>query len=259
MRAELITLPIQALAILQQQSVWNISRIIVGKNNTSHEIVNDTLKVFYPKGSYSPSKTPQGGIGFFASPVKIFPEEEVVLEYQVYFNETFNPVYGGKLPGLFIGRKKDFTGASGGRRKQHSASIRMAWRKDLVGEVYIYNNEINDGLQYLEGFVRNGRYGDSIWRGVFKFEKGIWNNVRMRVKLNDESKQNGELEVEVNGVNKRYDTMVWRSKKEVNITAILFETFFGGSTEKYSTPVDTYSYFREVRVSKLPSVIADVE
>jgi hypothetical protein len=249
MRRELITLP---LTLLQNQSVWNIVRVAI--RTTNYEVVNETLKVYYPKGSYSPSKMPQGGVGFFASPKNIFPSEEVTLKYQVYFNETFNPVYGGKLPGLFLGvgaRRKDFTGASGGRQANNSASIRMAWRENMIGEVYLYVPREVQSNEYekLQGFVRNGKYGDSVWRGAFKFEKGVWNNVTIRAKLNDvnESK-NGELEVEINGVNERYNKMVWRTSERLHITAILFESFFGGSTEKYATPVDTYTYFRNVQI-----------
>lgn len=246
---EFITLP---LSLLQNQSVWNIIRLVI--RTTNYEVVNETLKVYYPKGSYSPSKTPQGGVGFFASPKNIFPSEEVTLKYQVFFNETFNPVYGGKLPGLFLGmgtRRKDFTGASGGRQSKTSASIRMAWRKDMIGEVYLYvPREVqSDEYKNLTGFVRNGKYGDSVWRGAFKFEKGVWNNVSIRAKLNDvDGTGTGELEVEVNGVNERYNKMVWRTLERMSITAILFETFFGGSTEKYATPVDTYTYFRNVQI-----------
>jgi hypothetical protein len=260
MKSELITLPIQVLALLQNQmsnaAVWNISKIIIGKNNKNHEIVNgDTLKVLYPKGSYSPSKMPQGGIGFYASPREVFPSKEVVLKYEVYFNNTFNPVYGGKLPGLYIGSltARDFKGASGGKYSNTSASIRIAWRKNLIGEAYLYVPRLYqlEGFERLPGFVRNGKYGDSIWRGAFKFEKELWNKVTIRVKLNDVSKANGELEIDINGGNQRYNEIVWRTNEDVGLREIIFETFFGGSTIKYATPVDTHSYFRNVQIQAL--------
>jgi hypothetical protein len=249
MRVDWITLPMQALAVLQTPSIWNIKKVIIGGNNA--KVLNDTLRVYYPKGSYSPSRTPQGGIGFFASPKNIFPAEEVELKYEVYFNETFNEVYGGKLPGLFVGVGNNFNGASGGKESNRSASIRMAWRKNLIGEAYVYvpRKGVNGDLQSIQGFVENGRYGDSLWRGEFKFERGVWNNVRIRVKLNTFGVEaNGELEVEVNGVIRKYDKIVWRTMSEAKLTAIIFATFFGGSTVKYATPVDTYSYFRNVQI-----------
>lgn len=251
MRSEWVTLPMQALAVLQTPSIWNIKKVIIGRNNA--KVLNDTLRVYYPKGSYSPSRTPQGGIGFFASPKDYFPSEEVELRYEVYFNETFNPVYGGKLPGLFMGVGDNYTGASGGKESNKSASIRMAWRKNLIGEAYVYvpRKGVNGDLQSIQGFVENGRYGDSLWRGEFKFERRVWNNVRIRVKLNDVKlgvEANGELEVDVNGVIRKYDKIVWRTMQDVYLNAIIFETFFGGSTIKYATPVDTYTYFRNVQV-----------
>jgi hypothetical protein len=68
--------------------------------------------------SYKPSTTPVGGIGFKASPPSIFLGEDVVLRYQVAFDDSFEPVRGGKLPGLFVANgtsAADQQGASGAR------------------------------------------------------------------------------------------------------------------------------------------------
>lgn len=89
------------------------------KNDGNNKIVNNPVKskkdavleVTYPKGSINPQGSPQGGIGFYAQPIKLRKEAKlVVLEYQVYFPKKFNFVKGGKLPGLYGGHQ----GCSGG-------------------------------------------------------------------------------------------------------------------------------------------------
>lgn len=263
MKTDLIQLPLYWLSTLsvEPRSPWNIVKVAFGKNNTNHQVLNnDTLKIFYPRGSYSPSKIPQGGVGFFASPRNVFMSEEVILRYEMFWNDTFNPVLGGKLPGLFLGkgtRAKDTQGASGGKYNANSASVRMAWRKEsgsgIPGEAYVY---LPKGLQtdaYYKSpsLIENGMYGDSLWRGLFTFYKGVWNNVTMRVKLNQINKLDGELEVAVNGVYHHIENLVWRTSADVFVNSIIFETFFGGSSIKYATPIDTWSYFRNVYVQSL--------
>jgi len=249
----MLNLSIALLATLQAVSVWNIVRISFGKDNRNHKIIgNDTLEVFYPKGIYTPSVQPQGGIGFFASPRDVFPLNHVLLEYSVFFNETFDPVLGGKLPGLFLStgtKKKDMVGATGGKRTNVSSSIRMAWRTDtndrksIEAEVYAYLPESIG--------KKNGIYGDSLWRGQLQFEKGIWNNVSIRVKLNDYLKINGELEVSINNRTKMYTEGIFKTNSKVMITAILFQTCFGGGSVEYATPTDQWVYFRDMKISKM--------
>ena len=57
----------------------------------------------YPKGSFKPSATPKGGISFYApgpKNVDLTTAAEATLSYSVLFEEGFDFVKGGKLPGL---------------------------------------------------------------------------------------------------------------------------------------------------------------
>ena len=93
-------------------SIWNITNIFFGQEN--YQVLTNTtdttgttgttgiLQVYYPKGSSSPSKLPVGGFGFFSTPNEIHNARDVTLEYSVMFDKSFNPVLGGKLPGLYI-------------------------------------------------------------------------------------------------------------------------------------------------------------
>ena len=74
----------------------------------SHPYVNApdgvySIKAFYPKGSYNPSGTPRGGLSFYApGPVSVdlTTAKEATLSYSVLFEDGFDFVMGGKLPGL---------------------------------------------------------------------------------------------------------------------------------------------------------------
>jgi hypothetical protein len=258
MKTALITLPLYLLSNFVNYNSWNIVRIAFGRNTKNHETV---LKVFYPKGSYSPSKNPIGGIGFFASPKEIFMANEVLFKYQVFFDKTFNPVFGGKLPGLFIGKgtnKKDMVGASGGKHYETS-SCRIAWRENLTAEAYIYVPPQQHSNYYkIPNLVENKKFGDSLWRGSFSFYKNTWNNISIRLKTNtfinnlDKPKPNydGELEITINNITQSFNQLLWRTQPEYNINSIIFETFFGGSDAKTATPSDTWTYFKNIQIQR---------
>lgn len=260
MRLNWLTLPFTAITTLQNSSVWNIQKIGWGKNNQNHRVLEDgSLKVFYPQGSYSPSKFPQGGIGFYASPESIFPAEDVMLTYEVRFDDTFNPVLGGKLPGLFLSEgvgKEYMKEASGGLKSNTTASLRISWRKDFAGEAYVYiPDEQSDEYQNIPNLIQNDAYGDSLWRGLLQFQPNSWNYVCIRIKLNSfdsngNPNQNGIVEVKINDARYRFSKLVWRTNSETSLSAIMFSTFFGGSTSKYATPIDTWTYFRNMRIQK---------
>lgn len=260
MRLNWFTLPFTAITTLQNSGIWNISKIGWGKDNQNHQILNDgSLKVFYPEGSYTPSKFPQGGIGFYASPQDVFPATDLILSYNVKFDETFQPVLGGKLPGLFFSEgtdKKYMREASGGNHNNNTASLRIVWRKDFAAEAYVYLPK-NQSSEYQEipNLIQNNDFGDSLWRGLFQFQQNTWNKIMFRVKLNTFDKDgnpdyNGILEICINEQRQRFTKLVWRTNPSTSITAILFSTFFGGGSTKYATPVDTWTYFKDFRVKK---------
>lgn len=274
MKSTLITFPLYVLSNLSNfnstRDNWNIVKPIFGTNINNHEIITcnnsylsckkneEVIKIFYPNGSYSPSKLPVGGIGFFASPEKIFMTNQVIFKYQVYFDNTFDPNLGGKLPGLFIGNgtgKYNMIGASGGKH-YNTSSCRIAWRNNLTAEAYIYiPPQQHPNFYNISNLVLNPRYGHSLWRGLFQFYKYIWNNVSIRLKTNSFTNSlpnyDGELEITINNVTQNFNQLLWRTDREYNINSIIFETFFGGSQPKTATPIDTWSYFKNISIKKI--------
>lgn len=267
-------LPFTLISNLQNSSLWNISKIAWGHNNKNHQILynqsnfqsdsftqpnHDILKVFYPKDSYSPSKNPQGGLGFYANLQNIFPANDVTLSYQLKFDDSFDPVLGGKLPGLFLSKgtnKKYMKDASGGKHSNYASSIRLCWKQNFSAEAYLYiPSEQSPEFLSIPNLIRNNIYGYSLWRGSFQFKPLVWNNITIRIKLNSFDKSNnplsnGLLTIIINDIQQSFDKLIWRSDKSISITAILFSTFFGGSTIEYATPNNTWTYFKNMSITK---------
>jgi hypothetical protein len=130
----------------------------------------------------------------------------------------------------------------------------MMWRTDGMGELYTYlppSFEANKKVCDIPPFSEcNPTYGASIARGSFKFARGAWTTVAMRVKLNDVGKENGELQLWANGKSMfSVSGLVMRTTESARIWGNQFQTFFGGSTEEWSTPFDQYTYTADLTMA----------
>ncbi|EJD35383.1 hypothetical protein AURDEDRAFT_130652 [Auricularia subglabra TFB-10046 SS5] len=208
----------------------------------------------YPKGSYKPSGDIVGGFGFYFSGPSGFSFEnadEILFSYSVYFPADFPWVMGGKLPGPFGGANQDIAeGCSGGRQdgRNKCFSLRLMWRADGDGEIYAYLPELpeNDSPMNLTGSVKDPTYGLSIARGTFKFAAGQWTVVAQRVRMNQLGAKDGELELWVNGESVIHATgLSIRVDNATTFRGIHAQTFFGGSTAQWATPIDAHAWFAD--------------
>jgi hypothetical protein len=218
---------------------WNITKI-GHANETLYSVdcCKNILSVTYPAGSYKPSASIPGGLGFYASPHKYFPSDAVTLQYLVKFSDNFEWVKGGKLPGLYLGKQ----GASGGRFSTEAASVRIMWRRGGEAEAYVYLPE--DTVQppaysQTTDIIYNKGKGDSLWRGRFKLDKTNWNQISIVIKPN-------LLIVSINNVQKSTE-INWSN---LVAAGIIFDTFFGGNDATWATPVTTKSYFKDLQLLK---------
>lgn len=109
---------------------------------------------FYSEGSHN---------GVLTSGAK-----EVLFSYSIYFENGFDFVKGGKLPGLYGGTNIDVAkSCSGGRQdgRDECFSARMMWRTDGAGEFYnYYPTSIQQGNGYCQTApysICDTTYGDS--------------------------------------------------------------------------------------------------
>jgi hypothetical protein len=251
----------------------NITKFIFGQQN--YEILNNTttsnnttlnntvssltnakvLKVYYPAGSYSPSKLPIGGIGLYSTNDNLKNATDVTLSYSVKFDKTFDPVLGGKLPGLYI-NKNGYKGGSGGKHTNNT-SCRIAWRANFSAEAYVYlpkDTKQHDDY-YTQDLIENKIYGDSLWRHQFQFHPTDWNNVTLHIRLNtfNQSTPNydGVIRLTINNTTMEFSRLIWTTQVNYRIQTIIFETFFGGSSPKAATPHDTWSYFKDIKIDNI--------
>lgn len=123
---------------------------------------------------------------------------------------------------------------SGGRHKEGGWSVRLMWRTGGAGEMYTYlptSFSANLAQCRVPPFsTSNPTYGTSVGRGSFFFQPGDWTTVVQRMRLNDASQENGELEVIVNGQSKiNVSGLVLRSSGAGRIRGMQIQTFFGGT------------------------------
>ncbi|KAI0085970.1 hypothetical protein BDY19DRAFT_895782 [Irpex rosettiformis] len=206
---------------------------------------NAALQLFYPAGSINPESQPQGGADFYASPIDISKAKNVTLEYSVFFPADFDWVLAGKLPGLYGGH----SGCSGGNDARSCFSTRLMWRAEGAGELYLYAPKDKQTKALCSAppqSVCDQEYGLSISRGSFNFASGAWTHVKQTVTLNTPGGQDGGFVLDVNGqeVMRRADVFY----RDAAVLPRRCPSFFGGHEEKYASPRDQYTWFKDFAI-----------
>lgn len=233
----------------------------------SHDFVSapdgkKAMQARYPKGSYTFTHQPQGGLSFYApgpSSVDLSTAKEATFGYSVYFEAGFAFNKGGKLPGIYGGNSEELAiGCSGGSRSSACFSARLMWRGEGAGEFYTYLPPFTDArfaanskqCNVAPASDCNPTYGASIGRGAFKFTTGAWTTVSERVRLNDVGKANGELELFVNGQSViNVKGLILRDSSAGRMRGIQMQTFFGGSSPDFASPKTQNAYFSDFSVA----------
>ncbi|KAJ6591090.1 hypothetical protein DFH09DRAFT_1138541 [Mycena vulgaris] len=224
------------------------------------------MEATYPQGSYNPSHQPRGGFSFYAPgppSLDFTTAKELTFGYSVMFTAEFQWNQGGKLPGIYGGdNATTATACSGGRRDPTCFSARLMWRANGAGELYTYlpdpsdpNFAANEKVCKIPNSECNPTYGASIARGAFSFTPGEWTMVSERVKLNTAGQTDGELELFVGGKSVISAVgIILRDNAEGRMRGLQVETFFGGSTADWASPVDQQAYFSDFSVAILATL-----
>ncbi|TBU29332.1 hypothetical protein BD309DRAFT_357697 [Dichomitus squalens] len=229
----------------------------------THDVVNapdgvPSIQAKYPKGSFKPSAQPRGGISFYApgpDNVDLTTAAEATLSYTVLFEDGFDFVKGGKLPGLYGGNSdSEAIGCSGGRRDDGCFSARFMWRPEGAGELYTYlppDSPENKAVCNVPPKSEcNDVFGASVGRGSFSFTPGTRTTIGQRVKLNDVGQANGELELFVDGKSMfTVPGLVLRTADSGRIRGIQMQSFFGGNDASWATPKDQNVFFGDFSVA----------
>ena len=192
------------------------------------------LRVAYPKGSVGPD---QGGVSWR---FRLGDHEAVELRYTVCFEDGFEFVKGGKLPGL-CGGPKTITGGDAVNGLD-GFSVRLMWRKDGRGQAYVYHMH------------QPSKYGDEFdFPEDFRFVPGRPVTLRMRVEMNAPGKKNGQFRIWADDrLMLEKAGLQWRLGSAYGVDSILFNTFHGGSGAEWAPSRDVHARFTgfEVRLMR---------
>lgn len=188
------------------------------------------MRTHMEEGAYVREKKEIRGAGF---DTRTLSASHAVLTYDLRFKPGFDPVKGGKLPGLMAGDSP-----SGHKKANNGITARMMWRRDAQGELYLYYPDMEKS------------HGDSIGRGNFYFDtSGEWHRIKQEVKLNDIGQKNGfikvwyddDLVIEANDLR-------LRTKDSVYIEGIMHTIFFGGGNDSWAAARDEWVDTRNFKI-----------
>jgi len=240
-----------ALELKNDMSDWRAGK------SSNVKASSKEISVSFPRGVWAS----RGGCNLKFKPVGFADAETVELRYDVYVPRDFQFVKGGKLGiGMNIGA------GTGGHEWTNDGSFRLMWRRggQLVGYLYLpqsigkYEPE-NPSCPLLraqpKAFIEaiSGK-APSAGLDVFRFTKrklwltkGKWNAIRIRAVMNQPGKDDGTLEIELNG-----ETMstpiTWRGKKTDRFEQLQLACWFGGGDRSYAPTKDEELKIRDVRV-----------
>lgn len=214
---------------------WGTASSIEGVADGKASIIIDpiqgkTLRIKYPTGLSNTGKS-QWKLNLGKN------YDELYVSYRLKFNDDFDFVKGGKLPGLAGG-----TANAGGVKPNgyDGWSARMMWRDAgrLVQYVYHPDQPKDTGEDLDWGFYAT---------------PGNWYQVETRVKMNTPKLHDGIIESWVNGVKVLTRTNLrFRDISDLGIDIFYFSTFFGGSDPSWAPLKDEYAYFDDFIISEKP-------
>lgn len=196
-------------------------------------------------------------------PTGVFPATQCRATFSVWVADNFpwektpGKSIGGKFGGFRIG-----TGvASGARYSTTGASYRLTFHEQGGLTGYLYPAMKSAFVGRKASWKRQDQSMDvqrvsvissgvTVWykNDELALKKGQWNTVDMFLRLNTPGKYDGVMELTVNGVKKRLDTVRYRYDS-AKINSFHLSTFFGGSTTKFAPPQDTTVWFADYAFS----------
>jgi len=199
---------------------------------------NMALRVDYPAGGVGPSETGTQWPIRFADFNGTIPAtyDSLYLRYYVYFEDGFDFVKGGKLPGFMGGG--DSWSRSGGNQPDgtNGWTMRFMWRTGGAAVVYAY---------LPPGKYKEGDWGTDISLNR-NFTMGKWICIEQFIKVNTIGQEDGKLHVWFDGekVLDLNDVLYRTAENDAGkIGGIYFSTFHGGNTDDWAPSVTSYARF----------------
>lgn len=192
---------------------------------------NKVLRVTYRQGQVG-----GGSAAVFTYTIPGAPHNQLWLQYKVMFDENFTWVKGGKLPGLagYTGTKPTGCVAN---NLLNGFSARLMWRENGHAMQYLYNPDKAEHCGDYSSYY-------------YFFTKGRWHTITSHVVLGSPNQHDGRVTTYIDGEEVLVaNNLLLRTSAQVTIDKLLFETFFGGSTNDWAPVTDQYSYFDDITIS----------
>ena len=181
--------------------------------------------------------------------------EEAYLEYRVKFEDGFDFVRGGKLPGLAGGSAPSGSAPADGVR---GWAGRLMWRTRFLGVSGQPEQLTCNGISYAKhvhsGFAQDGRQeDDEFWverdGSEPVMESDVWYTIRQYVRMNTPGERDGTFRVWLDGrmVLNREDIQ-FRNIPDLAIDRFFFSTFFGGGDAWRSSKEETI-FFDDFKIT----------
>lgn len=181
------------------------------------------------------------------------PVTSALFSYKVKTNKGFNPVLGGKLPGLCGGTcpiggtpttdaPKDSKGNNNPNGKAIGFSARNMWRRggNLVQYLYYPDQKTNWAPDFFYTNSSGGR---------FAFNDGQWHTVTHYIRMNTPGKKDGILQAWVDNVPYLSLSGVrLRDDASYGVDTALITTYFGGHDPSWATTKDEALYFDDIKL-----------
>ncbi len=218
----------------------------VSEGRVSIDIINNNpcLKVFYPKDSV--------GIGAKWEMDLDSLYDTLWISYSIMFQENFEFVRGGKLPGLGGGSTPTGGQATDGT---DGFSARIMWRVRNIG-----NEDRGAICQYMYHMDKPGVYGEDLFWAYPDYSQnqtkrfftpGQWHSVKTRIIINSPGEFDGRVTSWLDRDLGLDSTIRYRADgvSSFAIDKFLFSTFFGGSDSTWAPLKDEYIYFDDFIIS----------
>mgnify|MGYP002128674054 FL=1 len=202
-------------------------------DGTAYGGTGKAIRILYPKGGMQSG--PSGAQWFIDL---LGNREELYFSYWVRFDEGFDFVLGGKLPGL--------GGANSFEDRTNEWSSRLMWRENGKVEFYIHDPASND-------YDAGERFWWNTEGYQATFVPGRWHHIEMHVRLNTPCHFDGLVEGWFDGAKAaHYPAFYFRDTPtaSMKIAWVFFSTFFGGSSSDiWKASKDEHATFDEFIVS----------
>lgn len=247
--------PLGTYTVSNLSADWNNVTSNDGVDEGRVSIVSDahtnggkSLVVMYPEGESNNGKSQ------WKAPLN-GSYDELYLSYKIRFDDNYNFVRGGKLPGLCGGACN-----SGGSQPNGTDgwSGRMMWRTSPSGGSQLPPHRANI-VQYVyhkDQTANGGVNGDDLkWDDTTPtdwkiFDSDVWYQLQHRIVMNTPGQDDGIVQAWLDGeMVLDVQNIHFRDTSSLKIDTLYFSTFFGGSSSVWETTKDEFAYYDDFVVS----------